>query len=316
MKNMMYGDAIIIKGNNIFLGDKIYRYLNKKELDIKIEEGKEGFVDKKYKYYLTINFLTNKDIQIVQIYDSPYPIRIDINIENNVKSSLRYYKRAFNLDGDSLNDSVININLKRDTKLNLINDVNFDEKTSCFVFFRIDMDKSSELNLFEKIASKGNIKERIDIALKEKAKARISSRLYSYKEGSIDMKYNVIHLMPKTESKIVNKALVKNKSKIISNVLVKMTKGAYKSKTDIHQKGMLLEQGNIEFIPGLEIHTKDVKATHRANTTRLRDEDIFYMQSRGFSKKNIKEIIIKKFLCNGDLYVKGNPKDRESQCMY
>jgi Fe-S cluster assembly protein SufB/Fe-S cluster assembly protein SufD len=45
-------------------------------------------------------------------------------------------------------------------------------------------------------------------------------------------------------------------------------------------------------IPGLEIETNEVKATHSASVAQINEEEIFYLTSRGLSEDEAKKLII------------------------
>ena len=45
-------------------------------------------------------------------------------------------------------------------------------------------------------------------------------------------------------------------------------------------------------IPGLEISTNEVKATHSASVAQINQEEIFYLMSRGISEDDSKKLII------------------------
>ena len=49
-------------------------------------------------------------------------------------------------------------------------------------------------------------------------------------------------------------------------------------------------------MPGLEILANDVKCTHGATTSRINQEELFYLLSRGIAKKNAESLISLGFL--------------------
>lgn len=62
---------------------------------------------------------------------------------------------------------------------------------------------------------------------------------------------------------------------------------------------MLDATAKIDAIPGLEIRTNDVKASHSATVSRVTVEDLFYFQSRGITSETARAMYVDGFL--GDL---------------
>ena len=45
-------------------------------------------------------------------------------------------------------------------------------------------------------------------------------------------------------------------------------------------------------MPGLEIHTNDVRASHSASVARITPEDLFYVQSRGLEMEEARKLFV------------------------
>jgi len=59
---------------------------------------------------------------------------------------------------------------------------------------------------------------------------------------------------------------------------------------------LLSDQAKAEAVPDLEIKTDDVKCSHAASISRIPEEHIFYLMSRGLSQRVAEELIIEGFL--------------------
>ena len=59
---------------------------------------------------------------------------------------------------------------------------------------------------------------------------------------------------------------------------------------------MLDNTARVDAIPGLEIKTNDVKASHSATVTKVSKEDLFYFGSRGIDEKQARKMFIEGFL--------------------
>jgi Fe-S cluster assembly protein SufD len=59
---------------------------------------------------------------------------------------------------------------------------------------------------------------------------------------------------------------------------------------------MLDAIAKIDAVPGLEIRTNDVKASHSATVSRVTVEDLFYFQSRGIDPETARQMYVDGFL--------------------
>lgn len=61
---------------------------------------------------------------------------------------------------------------------------------------------------------------------------------------------------------------------------------------------LLSDQAKAEAIPDLEILTDDVKCSHAASISRIPEEQLFYLMSRGIGRKEAEKLIVYGFLAN------------------
>jgi Fe-S cluster assembly protein SufD len=69
-------------------------------------------------------------------------------------------------------------------------------------------------------------------------------------------------------------------------------------RTDGYQRNdnlILSENARADSIPGLEIQADDVRCTHGATAGRVDDEQVFYAQSRGLTRKEAVRMIVAGF---------------------
>lgn len=105
------------------------------------------------------------------------------------------------------------------------------------------------------------------------------------------------HVRGDTKSRIHFGTLLAEESRSIYRGLIRMDEGAVRS--DAYQKNdnLMLEPGpRAQAIPMLEILTDDVKCSHGSTVGRLRDEDIFYLTSRGIPYDRARALIADGFI--------------------
>ncbi|MGI0004429.1 MAG: SufB/SufD family protein [Candidatus Nitrosotenuis sp.] len=116
-------------------------------------------------------------------------------------------------------------------------------------------------------------------------------------EQSFDIFANLIHQKPSTEGQVVQRSVLKNKSKSLFKGMIKILEGASQSKSFLSGRSILLDKdAKSDSIPGLEIFTNDVKATHSASVAQVDEEQVFYLGCRCLSKKEAERIIVEGFL--------------------
>jgi FeS assembly protein SufD len=104
---------------------------------------------------------------------------------------------------------------------------------------------------------------------------------------------NITQVGQNTSAHAVSKGVVKEKARSLFKGMIHIGKDAKNSRAYLAEHGMILgKEARADAIPGLEIETNDVKATHSASVAQINDEEIFYIMSRGLSEDDAKKLII------------------------
>ncbi len=78
---------------------------------------------------------------------------------------------------------------------------------------------------------------------------------------------------------------------------IKIAQSAADTDGSLTEATLLLgEQSRSDSVPQLEIDTNDVKAAHSSSITKIDDEQLFYLQSRGIPTEEGKRMIVRGFL--------------------
>ena len=129
------------------------------------------------------------------------------------------------------------------------------------------------------------------------AMANDSEVIFGNKEQSFDLNTIVNHNKESTKGKVVEKSILKDKSKSLFKGMIRINENAAHSNSFLSGRSILLDKGaKSDAIPGLEILTNDVKATHSASVAQIDEEQIFYLGSRCLSKAEAERIIVEGFL--------------------
>lgn len=114
---------------------------------------------------------------------------------------------------------------------------------------------------------------------------------------SFDVTSNLIHYGRNSRGRVLVKSVMKDTSKSLFKGMIKIGKEARASESYLAGHAILLDKGaKSDAIPGLEIETNEVKATHSASVAQMDENQIFYLMSRGLSREGAKREIVSGFL--------------------
>ncbi|MCD4737828.1 MAG: Fe-S cluster assembly protein SufB [Anaerolineae bacterium] len=106
-----------------------------------------------------------------------------------------------------------------------------------------------------------------------------------------------IHLAPYTTSIINSKSISKDTGRSGYRGLVKVAKGANGVKSKVECDALLLDPGSrSDTYPYIDVHEDDVQIEHEASVSKISEEQLFYLMSRGLSREQAAVMIVNGFL--------------------
>lgn len=131
----------------------------------------------------------------------------------------------------------------------------------------------------------------------EKSSADILTIAVANAKQYQDTGAKVIHLAPNTASKIVSKSISRDGGRTSYRGLVKMAREAINSKTRVQCDALLLDQkSRSDTYPKMDIKTNRVTVEHEATVSKISEEKLYYLQSRGLSPLEASRLIVAGFL--------------------
>jgi Fe-S cluster assembly protein SufB len=107
----------------------------------------------------------------------------------------------------------------------------------------------------------------------------------------------VVHGAPHTTSRIISKSISKGGGRTSYRGLLKVYKGAHGAKSNVVCDALLLDpQSRSDTYPVIEIDENDVTVGHEATVSKVSDEQLFYLQSRGMSGEEAASMIVQGFI--------------------
>ncbi len=147
---------------------------------------------------------------------------------------------------------------------------------------------------FEGLLGAGFIKNRVEVALSGSgADLHLNGIYFGDDEQHIDMRTVQHHQADHAESRTYYKGAVRDEAQTVFQGLIEVNREAGGTDAYLTNKNMVLNDGaRADSIPSLNIKTDDVKCSHGSTTGKIDEDHIFYLQSRGFSRKDAEELLI------------------------
>ncbi len=107
----------------------------------------------------------------------------------------------------------------------------------------------------------------------------------------------VIHFAPHTSSKITSKSISRGSGRSSYRGLLKVHKGANDVKSNVVCDALLLDEAaRSDTYPYIEIDEDDVTIGHEASVSKVGEEQLFYLMSRGLSQEEATTMVVSGFI--------------------
>src|SRR5215831_17582568 len=103
----------------------------------------------------------------------------------------------------------------------------------------------------------------------------------------------LVHCAPHTSGRIISKSISKNGGRASYRGLVKVEPKARKSKSTVVCDALILDSASrSDTYPYIEVDEQNVQLGHEASVSRISEEQLFYLQSRGMSEAEASTMIV------------------------
>jgi Fe-S cluster assembly protein SufB len=107
----------------------------------------------------------------------------------------------------------------------------------------------------------------------------------------------MVHCAPNTSSRIVSKSISKNGGRASYRGLVKVQNGATRCKSNVVCDALILDPvSRSDTYPYIEVDEDDVAIEHEASVSKIAEEQLFYLMSRGLSEAEASSMIVTGFI--------------------
>jgi Fe-S cluster assembly protein SufB len=130
-----------------------------------------------------------------------------------------------------------------------------------------------------------------------KASGEVLSVAYAGAGQHQDAGAKMVHAAPETTSTIISKSISKDGGRTSYRGLVRVEEGAHDSKSFVRCDALMLdEDSRSDTYPYMEVGEQDARIGHEATVSKVGDDQLFYLMSRGLSEQQAMGMIVNGFI--------------------
>ena len=129
------------------------------------------------------------------------------------------------------------------------------------------------------------------------ARGEILSIAFASRGQHQDAGAKLVHEAPNTTGRIISKSISKNGGRSSYRGLSKVAKGATECKNNVVCDALILDpESRSDTYPYIEVEEQDVQVEHEASVSRIGEEQLFYLMSRGLTEAEASSMIVSGFI--------------------
>src|SRR5918994_445159 len=199
---------------------------------------------------------------------------------------------------DSLHSAVVEIVAKPSSRVRYTTVQNWSQNVFNLVTKRAVAHEDATMEWVDcNLGSKLTMKYPSIYLLGERAHGEVLSIAFAGEGQHQDAGGKIFHVAPKTTSSIFSKSISKDAGRTSYRGLLEVAKGAVESKSKVVCDALLLdEHSRSDTYPTIRIGEDDVDVGHEATVSKIGEEQIFYLQSRGLDEEEASKMIVNGFI--------------------
>jgi Fe-S cluster assembly protein SufB len=199
---------------------------------------------------------------------------------------------------DSLHSAVVEIVVKPSARVTYTTIQNWSNNVYNLVTKRARVEAEGHMEWID-----GNIGSRLTMKypavwlVGPKASGEVLSVAYAGPGQHQDAGAKMVHAAPETTSTIISKSISKDAGRTSYRGLVEFKEGATRSKSFVRCDALLLDDlSRSDTYPYIEVAEKDAQVGHEATVSRVGEDQLFYLMSRGLSEQQAMGMIVNGFI--------------------
>lgn len=199
---------------------------------------------------------------------------------------------------DSLHSAVVEIFVKRGARVRYTTIQNWSTNTYNLVTKRMRVEEEGVGEWIDgNLGSKLTMKYPSVYLMGKGARGEVLSVAYAGAGQHQDAGGKAIHFAPYTTSKITSKSVSCNGGRTSYRGLIQVYGSARGSKTKVVCDALLIDEASrSDTYPTMDIKNNDVQIEHEATVSKIGDEQLFYLMSRGLKKSDAEAMIVNGFI--------------------
>jgi Fe-S cluster assembly protein SufB len=131
----------------------------------------------------------------------------------------------------------------------------------------------------------------------ERAHGEVLSIAFAGKGQHLDAGGKCVHVSPNTTSLITSKSISRDGGRASYRGLLEVAKGAHGSKSKVVCDALIIDEASrSDTYPYIRIDESNVDIGHEATVSKLGEEQLFYLMSRGLSESEASAMIVSGFV--------------------
>ncbi len=199
---------------------------------------------------------------------------------------------------NSLHSAVVEIFVKKDAYCRYTTIQNWANNVYNLVTKRATCDENATMEWIDgNIGSKITMKYPAVLLKGEGSRGYTLSIAFAGKGQLQDAGAKMYHLAPNTSSSIVSKSISKNGGKVSYRGLVHFGRKASGARSNIECDTLIMDnESTSDTIPYNEINNDNISLEHEAKVSKVSEEQLFYLMSRGLTEEEATEMIVMGFI--------------------
>ncbi|MDQ3352974.1 MAG: Fe-S cluster assembly protein SufB [Actinomycetota bacterium] len=199
---------------------------------------------------------------------------------------------------DSLHSAVVEIVVKPSARVTYTTIQNWSNNVFNLVTKRARVETEGHMEWIDgNIGSRLTMKYPAVVMVGPKASGEVLSVAYAGEGQHQDAGAKMTHAAPETTSRIVSKSISKDGGRTSYRGLVRVEDGAYGCKSHVQCDALILDDHSVsDTYPYMEIGERDAVVGHEATVSKVGDDQLFYLMSRGLSQEQAMGMIVNGFI--------------------
>jgi Fe-S cluster assembly protein SufB len=199
---------------------------------------------------------------------------------------------------DSLHSAVVEIIVKKGARVRYTTIQNWSNNVYNLVTKRATCAEGATMEWVDgNIGSKVTMKYPAIFLMGPHAKGETLSLAFAGEGQHQDSGAKMVHAAPYTSSSVISKSVARNGGRTSYRGLVQVQEGAHHSKSTVKCDALLVDTiSRSDTYPYVDIREDDVSMGHEATVSKISDDQLFYLMSRGLNEDEAMAMIVRGFI--------------------